>query len=346
MVLFIYLLRGVLLRTALALPTLALLYLVFHLGDQGRVWAGSIGWSGAVQVGLLHLPLIAVQVAPVALLFSIVMTLTSLRQRGELEALATFGASPARLWAPLVTGGLLLGASVLALDELVVPICEREVDRRLPTASSLTGLTPPSAWMRQGAWFYRVAGQRMLALEMGQGFRPVRRVDGIIAPPGVVREAVESSLGQGTLRRRRREDMQLPRLDQVIKLRRRAEVRAESMDLITLARHLRQTEQAGQTRTAEALVLHTKLAFPLLNVVVAILGGLFALRVAPRPPVRDLAWATLAALGLWVALAAGWVAARSGWLTPAAGVWGPVVSSLALALALCGRGARRWRLPC
>lgn len=334
--LFRYLLRGVLLRWVVALPVLVLTYLVFFLGDQGRLMAGRVGWAAALKVGLLHVPMIVVQVIPVALMLGAVLAAVAWRQRGELEALAAFGAGPSRLWPPLIVAGLVSALVALAVDELAVPPCERAADRLQPGAvtSPLTGLAPPAGWFRRGAWIFRLEGERVTALRIETGFRLGERIDGV-ADGGTVRRAVRTRFSEQGIRRERRDRVALPELAGVGRLRSTSRTRAEAMAATDLSRHLDELRRAGQSRVADALVLHGKLAFPALGLVVALFACAF-LRPAPGPvrPVRDLAWASVVLVGLWCALALGWLFARAGWISAAAGAWGPVLVGGVVALAI------------
>ena len=121
-ILFRYQLRAVLVRLALALPALVLVYLVFDLGDQGRRLAATAGWVRVLAAALLHVPLVSVQVLPAALLLAALMALFRLREAGELEAMAAAGAGPLRWLQPLLAAGLLVVAAALVLGELLAPL--------------------------------------------------------------------------------------------------------------------------------------------------------------------------------------------------------------------------------
>lgn len=324
-----YLARAVLLRAAVALPALALVYLGVALLEQGH--AGGRWSLAAIHLALLRLPLIVVQVAPVALMLGAALAIVALRGRGELEALAALGAAPPQLWTPVLLAGLLFAAGTLAVDELVVPPSERAIDARRGgrVVSPLTGLSRRAAWFRLGRWLYHVDGDRVMALELGPEFRAVRRVDAT-GGDGVV----ETRLGEHV------PSSPPPDLTRARKLSGYVGARAEALDYASLSRRLSQLERAGQRRPAERLVLHSKLAYPALNVVVALLACLL-LRQRPRTPVGTLAAAMSALLLLWLALATGWVLARAGWVVPALGVWGPVGAAFLLAAALLAVGQRR-----
>jgi lipopolysaccharide export system permease protein len=363
--LLIYLLKAVLTRAAVALPALCVVYLAFHLGDQGRLVAAKAGWSVALRTSLLHLPLVAVQVLPAVILLSCVLAYSSLRRRGELVALQARGMAPAWHCLPVLLAGALGALTAFALDELVVPTCEQRADRVQGAGqiSPLTGLGAPAPWlyMRQAKtrrFLHRTDAGRLLALEVSGTFSPVRRVDGrLTAKRGeggertgrVVETRFGAKGGAEELSRRTVAQLHLPGVVELGRLGdASASPRAEALSALALLRRLTRLEQGGHARPAERLVLHSKLAFPLINIVLALLGCAFAVRVTQLAPVRDLAVAVGMLTGVWLVLATGWVLGRSAIVPAWAGVWGPVCLSLlagSLWLAWCLARQRRIGRP-
>jgi lipopolysaccharide export LptBFGC system permease protein LptF len=337
--LFRYLLRAVLVRLALALPALAVVYLAFDLGDQGRRLASEVGWGAVLRASLLHLPLVTVQILPAALLLAAVLAVGALRRRGELQAMALAGAGPLRLGAPLLVAGALCAACALLLDEVTVPPCERAADRlyRGRRASALTGLDRPGSWARQREWLlHRRDDGQLLALAVGSRFEARQRVEGQLTADGQLHDARgERFVPGGSFLPMSRPT--LPPLPAELW----SSPRAEARRYLELRHALHALREAGQARTAEELVLHTKLAFPLINVVVALLAWPFALGHRQRSPVLELLAALGLLFGLWAALAGGWLAGRAGWLPPGVAVWAPTLLGAALASGFVLRRARR-----
>ena len=265
------------------------------------------------------------------MLLGATLTLTAMRGRGELAGLAISGAGPGALRRPLLVTGVLCALTALALDEGLVPPCERLADRLYQNrrVSPLTGLQPSPSWVRLGRWFLfrQVVGGReeVLALELNRRFQVVQRVEGA---GGRWKASSGQAANLDRLRRRARAlwDREL--------------VRAESLGSLELWRHLQLRGQSGQQRVAEALVLQTKLAYPLVNLAAALLAGLFCGAWRRRPAVLDLLAAVGLVLGLWLLLAGGWMLARGGWLSPAGGVWTPIILAMVAALAAQWRTSR------
>jgi len=327
-IIFRYLLRAVLVRVALATLALALVALAFDLGDQGRRLAGVLGWGPVLEAALLHLPLMVVQVLPAALLLGSTLALAALRGRGELAGLAACGVGPGAVRTPLLCAGLVCAVAALVVDEALVPPCERAADELYQhrRVSPLTGLQPASSWIRLGSWFVhrRVhpGGDHVLALEVDQRFKVLRRVEGA-GDRWQVRPLWGGTQGADLhpLKQRARAMWS------------RSFARAESLSTLELHRHLRLRGDTGQLRPAETLVFHTKLAYPLVNLVAAVLACLFCGPWRRGPAVLEMLAAVGLVLGLWVLLASGWLLARGGWLSPAGGVWLPLPLALSLGLA-------------
>jgi lipopolysaccharide export system permease protein len=343
---FSYISRVILSRLALTALALTLLYLGFDLGDQGRDLASSLGWERVLHASLLHLPLVVVQILPAALLIATVLALSGLRRRGELLALSSFGVAPARLCLPILAVGTVGAAVALGLDEWLVPPCEQRADLiyRSRRASALTGLRPRARWTRSDRWFLHLTPPgRLLAFQLDESFRPVRRVDADLTEGSAIRSGrarVTRFNGELGFRRREEKVVDLPGLKRLHHLRGR-QPRAEALDMSSLYRRVTLLETSGQAQRVERLVLHTKLAFPLLNVVVALLVCPFALGRRRAAPMRDLAWAAGLVVGIWALLASGWVLGRTGYLSPGAGAWLPLGIGLVFGAAATIRGLRR-----
>jgi len=177
-----------------------------------------------------------------------------------------------------------------------------------------------------------------VALQLDQRFRIVQRVEGRLGPEGelrgasAVRFAADGAVTTaGSITPARRPGA----------ARRADRPRAEAQSFAGLRRTLAGLEETGQTRPPEELVLHTKLAFPLLN-----LGGR-APGLASRAPPRSTGWigrapgwprAALPALG---APRRGLDRGRVGWLSPAAAVWAPTGAGVLLGGVLALRALRR-----
>ena len=343
-----YLAALVLVRLALAWPVLTAIYLAFDLGDQGRRLASEVGWPAVLRAALLHLPHIAVQLLPAALLLAIVLALGTLRRRHELLSLYAAGASPLRLGLPLLGIGLGCAALAYLVLEFAVPPAERRADAHYAgrRASALLGAHPSSTWTRSGSWLVQLTRRandlHLLALERDPRGAIGRRLEGRVSPsdPTRVLEARElrpSPSGGWTVAHAR--ERRWPLLAELGPLVVAAPPRPEALTSRELAQLIARARAADRPSAALAVLLHTRVSFPLFALVAALLGWSFGLGGAARPLLRDLTLAVGFIVGLWLLLATGWLLARAGTIPPPLGAWLPVGLALSGAILVL---RRRW----
>jgi hypothetical protein len=335
-VLGLYLLRRALLGAALTLAALSWVYLACLIGDQGRRAAVTLGWSAALRLMAWHLPLVAVQLAPAAVLLGSVLALSASRQRLELAALAAVGASRLQLAAPLLVTGALATALSLAVAEGLVPRCEQEADRGAgPVASTLTGVTPPrTRWLtlarrlgvggagrdarrrhRADAGADRLAGERELRARWAAAAR--RPVE----PDGARRRHAGAALGRGASAR-----------TACCESGRRRSRLASAAAPTPGPGSGRSRPDPGEPGAAHAAGL---------SVAVRGAGGSrcragHGARRAGRGVAAG-AGAGLARGRAWLAVAGGWLLGRTLVIGPVAAAWGPV-----LGIGLAGLAAAAW----
>ncbi len=109
---------------------------------------------------LNSLPLIAVQVAPLAILMSMVLTLGGLGRSNEITALRACGLSLWRIVRPIMLAVVFITGGYLLVNELLVPLSARQLNRLLEYR--LQGKPEPSLnsdriWYRDGKRIIHVA---------------------------------------------------------------------------------------------------------------------------------------------------------------------------------------------
>jgi lipopolysaccharide export system permease protein len=132
------------------------------------------------------LPLIAVQVAPLVILMSTVLTLGSLGHRNEITALRSCGLSLWRIVRPLMLAVAFIALAYLLINEVLTPISTRQLTRLLDY--QLQGKPEPSLnsdriWYRDGNRIIKVALalpekkllQGVSIFEMGDDFKLQQR---------------------------------------------------------------------------------------------------------------------------------------------------------------------------
>jgi lipopolysaccharide export system permease protein len=257
---------------------------------------------------LYRAPEVIVQVLPVALLLATFLSLGQLNKYGELTAMRSAGLSLTRILAPVLA---MAAGSVLAsllLNEVVVPIANRERDRTYEQQIQRLSKTPTSeradlTYLASGGRIYYmrlyvIPERRMHEVSVQQFVRGtlVMRIDAAEASWDGRRWVFAS----GFLRRfNGNEETAQPfkrlAVDSIAEPPEnfaREGRRPDQMNYFDLRAHIVKLRTSG-TRVSNYLVdLHMKLAFPLINFIVILIGAPVATRLR----------ATSAALGFGLSI--------------------------------------------
>ncbi len=139
-----YLLREFLLYLLLGLSTFIGIYIVVDLFEKIDVFVDNQAGLGLVLAYFANkLPLILIQVLPVAMLLGAILSLGHLRKFNEISAMQSCGLSPLRITAPLLASALVLTVAAFLVSETVVPAAylrqketmEVKIKKRRPEAT-------------------------------------------------------------------------------------------------------------------------------------------------------------------------------------------------------------------
>jgi len=240
------------------------------------------------------LPLIAVQVAPLVILMSTVLTLGSLGRNNEITALRSCGLSLWRIIRPLMLAVAVISLGYLLINEILTPISTRQLTRLLDY--QLQGKPEPSLnsdhiWYRDGNRIIRVALalpekkllQGISIFELNSDFRlqsrlqisELRYLNGHWQTPTVKQRSFDQNSGDLTA--------SILLTDQTIDLGRGPVdfIRAAELHNFKNALDLWQTSRKlaaeGFDTTRLSVDLHTQLAAPFTCLIMAFLGVPFSL---------------------------------------------------------------------
>ena len=241
------------------------------------------------------IPFIFVQILPLAILTSMVLTLGGLSRTNEMTAMRACGISLARITRPLLVIIVLLSGLQLLAHEYLVPWNVRTLNELVEV--KLRGreqirLAHSKVWYRSGSQIINIdlvqtREQRLRGVtifEIEQGARIVRRIDAHeaelrdqqwLAPTLVERSFDRQS---GTLQQTRRLENQALAIDrQLDDFAREEDLNAElgARQLAQLARRL---EQEGYDATRQRVDLQARIAAPFTGLVMGLLGIPFALQ--------------------------------------------------------------------
>src|SRR5918992_485871 len=238
---------------------------------------------------LLRIPVVGVQVGPLAVLLSVALTVALLQRSREVIAFLTTGTSPWRIVHPFLVGALAMAGMSLLTEELILPGAHRaliglqEDQRRSP---------PPGTLIQQGEIWFRASEAAFVHIELLDP--AAERLHGITIyrkdAAGELVEQVEAreavwlagrwTLLQGTISRFQGnltthvEDF--ARLEMPIGMEpealRSLSTPPSQMSLSELQSYIRRLRDRGVDMTAYARDFQMKLATPFMGLVMAVIG--------------------------------------------------------------------------
>ncbi len=313
----------------------------------------------APEIGRYYLsmvPGIFVMISPVGTMLAVLIVISLRMRANELTAMFSGGVSLARVCVPVVIGCALLSALSLLCSELVAPIANRnarEIERlRLRPGSVAAQFAGNRYWMRGQGGILSASlvesGSRSLKgflyFEIDPEFRPVRRIEArsaTVLPDGTWELHNGEERHLGTAMSVEKFTTRAYRLPETITGFLEGQTPPEEMTFSQLAGYVAELHRKGYEARKYETDLHAKIAYPLLNIVVAILAIPFALR-GPRfgGIWRSIGLGLLVGFACWIILSASLSLGTRGILPPPVAAWLPGVLFAATGAALF-RGVRR-----
>jgi len=241
------------------------------------------------------IPFIFVQILPLAILTSMVLTLGGLGRTNEMTALRACGISLSRITRPLLVIIVLLCALQLLVHEYLVPWNVRTLNELVEVklrGREQTRLTHSKIWYRSDNRIINIdlvktREQKLRGVtifEFDQGTNIVRRIDAgeaelrdqqWLAPSGIERSFDPQS---GTLEQTRRLEKYPLSIDRLIDDFAREEDLNAELGARQLAQLTERLEQEGYDATRQRVDLQARLAAPFTGLVMGLLGIPFALQ--------------------------------------------------------------------
>ena len=153
-----YLLRTVLTATGLVLMVLlAIAGFIEFIGQLDDTGTGSYTTAGALLYTSLRMPLLAVDMLPIAALLGALLGLGNLASHSELVAMRASGISARRLAAAVASSGLLLAARGALLAEFIAPPLDQFARKYRSAERNQADLAGQrNTWVRDGRLVFNV----------------------------------------------------------------------------------------------------------------------------------------------------------------------------------------------
>lgn len=339
-----YLLRNFLFYFLLLLVGFILLFEIFTffdlLDDLGRHRASFIQVADYFRYLSYYL---LYQLAPLACLVSILITLGIMTKNNELVAFKAAGISLYRVALPLLLAGGIMTAGLIAFDQSYLPYANQRAEQ---LHSVIKGLPPSTYYEPQHRWIFgnsskiynyqlfdpdRVLFGGLSVFELDpQTFSLHRRIYAARASWEPQQRAwiLESGWmrdfqGGSITRYAEFQVMELPELNEPPSYFTRELRQSSEMDWWELRSYIARMRQSGFDVARFSVQLHKKLAYPLIAPIVIMLAIPFSILVGSRGAVGGLALGVGLAVVYWAAAALFEALGAVGQLPPVLSAWSP-----------------------
>lgn len=336
---------------ALTASAVLLVFLVIDFGDRLKLYVGARA-ADVVELYLCKIAVTLVQLLPAAMLLGAGIALTTLKRRGELDAMRSIGISPRAIVAPMLVCAAVLGGALSVFDERVAAPAGARIDQLMVERFGVWGdwryFYATQQWLRSGRSVFRVgsAGEDgirdVTVFRLSPGFSLDERVDAdeLTPLPGGAFELTGARIrdyrGEPHLTVAEREKTRFTLADaRAFALK---AGRPEQMSSSELAEQERLRATAGLPTVRHALARHGRYSQPLLGAAGALLAAGLALRRARR---AALTVALIEGLGvsaaLWGLVVVGRALALSERIAAPMGAWVPLAVLVAAGALLLWR---------
>ncbi|GAB4363980.1 MAG: LPS export ABC transporter permease LptG [Deltaproteobacteria bacterium] len=335
-----YLAREFARMTAICLGGFLFLYVVIDFVERSdEFFRNRAAVSEILRYYLYGLPNIFLQTSPVAVLLAVLITVSLRARANEFTALFSGGISLWQVLLPILGGCIVLSLGALVVQETAAPWANRrarEIARlRIRPGKIDAQFSLNRYWVRGpgGILSAQVVdpGRRTLSgvlyFALDKAFRPVRRIEARTA----------TDLGEGSWElvdgRERtlsgsleatRFDRRTYRFPETIQAFLDGETPPGEMTYVRLSEYVRDARDRGYDVHRYEVDLHAKLSYPLLNILVSLLGVPAALRSPRKGGVwRSIGIGLLIGFACWIILSASLALGRKGLLPPLPAAWLP-----------------------
>ena len=238
---------------------------------------------------LLRIPFVTAQVLPVGVLLSAMVVIGLMAKHNEIIAYASGGGSSLSLLKPIAVMGVIASLFLFAFNEIVVPATAAQANRIWYHDVRHEGeVRTKNAWFHRNGLIGRV-GRYMPETRTARdvtlnyydpSFKLIKRIDAqdaaISGTAWTLHNAMESMGGRASETRQFDElkvemDFTADQLHDKVK-------RADEMSLLDLKEHILKVESEGYKAVRFRVDLASKTSFPLVCLIMSVLGGAMALR--------------------------------------------------------------------
>jgi len=315
------------------------LFLIIDFFEKIRMFLSNHATFG--QMGayfLFMIPMIVSQILPAAVLLTSLVTCGTLSRHSEITAMKANGISLYRIALPILIIAALTSLMIFFLSEWVTPLTNDRAERirlvEVQKQSPMGSFKQDQIWYRgeKGIYNFRLFDARTGTLQgitihyLDRQMNLVMRLD---AERGEWKEGrwlfhnlMVARFDGGAfpvLSRMKQQVVDLPERPSDFQL---IQKDVETMGYLELKRYIRKLQSEGYDATRYVVDLHGKMAFPLVSILLAVIGVSFSLRSERSGGIAQGIGAGLViGFSYWLVYAFGMSLGRSGTLPPFIAAW-------------------------
>ncbi|UCD84999.1 MAG: LPS export ABC transporter permease LptG [Deltaproteobacteria bacterium] len=324
----------------LSIVAFLVLYLIVDLFERmSMLMKYEASLLDAFHYFLYKTPLILFQVIPVAVLLGTLLSLGILNRNNEITALKAGGVSLYRIVLPFLVIGILASGFSFFLNEFIIPDSNRRLKFtemiRIKKRKSLATIKQNKIYLRSRNSIYNIDFylpkknllQGISILRFDRDFRLVQRIDAKRArwngnvwnfEQGTIRDFRGSVDRIESFSERVIPFSQTPKDFELV------EREPEEMSYGELKKYLKKLKGEGFDTNPYLADLQAKLSFPLINLIIVLIGLPFALQTGRRPGyAKSVGLSILIGFSYWITFAFSLSLGRSGALNPIIAAWAP-----------------------
>lgn len=290
-----YMIREVLKTFFLVLAVVIGLYLAIDFLEKvDNFMEAGLPISRLIQFLIYEIPFVVVQVLPVAQLLAVLITVGFMNRHNEIMALKSCGVSIYRLVMPMAALGVVFSMVLFVMAEFIVPVTigrANHIWNREVRQSSVVSTREKNIWIRGDQSiihirYYHPPDQTMYGVTVhrfNERFGLVERIDAEKGVSGGDRWQLENVVVQNfdtggsashvNFQASREEDLGIAPEDLF-----RVAKKSEEMGIAELGRYIEKIQSEGYEATAYQVDWMNKLAFPLVCIIMSLIGVGIAVR--------------------------------------------------------------------
>ena len=323
----------------LSMTSFIIIYLVIAvLENVDDFVKEKVSLSMTMKFFAYQVPLIVVQVSPVATLLSSLITLGILSRNSEIIAIMTSGISLYKIATPVIWISILVSAGSLFINEAILPYTNQKAryieNVELEKKNPLGSFKQNRIWYRSKNAAYNIdlfdpftnTLKGITIYYLDKDFHLIRRLDAKAARwidnKWLFHEVSLRNFQNRSnikVRRWKEKTIHIPEVPEDFKA---VEKATDEMSYTDLRSYIKKIEAEGYQATKYLVDMHVKLAFPFVNLIMPLIGIPFALKTGrSKGIIGGVGISIVISLGYWIMLSFSLSLGHSGVLPPIVSAW-------------------------